>query len=94
MICKITEEAKSAFDSVKKLMTSQRGLMLPDVAEPFLVISDVSDLAADGVSNHLDETGEKRVVAYCSGLFTEMEQKASSCERELSANLKRSWCVH
>uniref|UniRef100_A0A1A8MG90 ribonuclease H n=1 Tax=Nothobranchius pienaari TaxID=704102 RepID=A0A1A8MG90_9TELE len=82
-----SEAAQSAFASCKLLLTSAPVLKAPDLAKPFAVEVDASQVGAGAVLLQNDEDGVVHPVAYFSKKFTSCQSRYSTIEKETLALL-------
>ena len=86
-VVKWTEECQNAFDELKRILTSELVLQLPDFSKPFKLDTDACDY---GVGASLEQPiiegcKESKPVAYFSKHLSETQQRYSTTERELLA---------
>ena len=85
-----TEAQKLAFDELRRVITSDSVLMLPNFERDFIVTTDACDYAVGGVLsqmvvNEADQANEERPVAYFSRIMKPAETRYSTTEKELLA---------
>ena len=83
-----TDEAESAFEKVKAVLTSEPVLRAPSYNKPFIIQCDASQKGIGGVLAQCDEDGKEYVISYYSHKLTSDEQKYHTYERECLAVLK------
>lgn len=76
-----TNEAKTAFHKLKKLLATSPILGSADVSLPFVITTDASNYGVGAVLSQQDPVGEK-AVAYCSRSLNSAERNYSVTERE------------
>jgi len=71
-----------AFQELKRRISTQPILRLPDVSQPFIVQTDASHVGIGAVLLQEDATGEQRPVAFTSRKLQPRESNYSTTERE------------
>ena len=94
VVFKMGPEQVEAFNDLKQALTSAPALALPEIAKPFIITTDASDVGVGGMLSQPNSDGTERVVAYCSRQLTVTEQNGSSCEKEILAILYAVNCFH
>jgi len=79
------EEQQRAFEELKKRLTSQPVLSMPDWSKPFILQPDASGVALGAVLSQKDDEGREHVVRYASRVLSPAEKNYSATERELLA---------
>lgn len=80
------DEAKMAFESVKKILTSEPVLTNANYEQPFIIQCDASDFGIGAVLVQ-GEGKEERIVAYMSQKLSSAQRKYQTTERECLAVL-------
>ena len=80
----LTKEAREAFESLKKHLSSTPILAFPDVKEPFILSTDASLTAMGAVVGQVQD-GKERAICYASKAFSKIQTNYSSTKRELLA---------
>lgn len=80
-----TEEAKRAFETLKKCLTSSPVLRHPNFNNTFYIQCDASDVGIGAVLFQEDETGGEHPIAYFSKKLTSAQKNYSVTERECLA---------
>lgn len=75
---------QTAFNTLKRLLTSEPILKFPDFEQPFLLATDASDFAIGSVLSQ-GEIGKDHPIAYASRSLNKAESNYSVIERELLA---------
>ena len=87
-----TDELETAFVAIKRLLSSDRVVRLPDVAREFILETDASEIAAGAVLKQTieDEQGNpcEYPVGFYSKALTATERRYSTYEREMLAVVK------
>ena len=78
------KDQQTAFDLLKQLLISAPVLILPDPTKPFIVTTDVFDLAIGAVLSQDQRKGEQ-LIAYESRKLSPAEQNYPVHEKELLA---------
>ena len=81
----LPKEALKAFAELKRQITSDPILSLPDFEKPFGVRTDASDYAIGGVLFQCDEDGNEKPLCYASRVLIDTEKNYSASEREILA---------
>ena len=76
---------QSAFSTLLSLFQTAPVLHLPDVAHPFIVMTDASLIASGGVLMQCDGNGDLHPCAYLSKTFSPAERNYDIYNRELLA---------
>lgn len=76
------EEAKRAFEKLKKALTSSPVLIHPDFSKHFYIQCDASDVGVGGVLFQRDENGAEHPIAFVSKKLTAAQKNYSVTERE------------
>uniref|UniRef100_A0A1A8HXS3 Gypsy retrotransposon integrase-like protein 1 n=1 Tax=Nothobranchius kuhntae TaxID=321403 RepID=A0A1A8HXS3_NOTKU len=84
---KWNQEAQAAFTSCKLLLTNAPILKAPDLAKPFFMEVDASQVGAGAVLLQNDENGLVHPVAYFSKKFSPCQTRYSTVEKETLALL-------
>lgn len=79
-----TEEASTAFQSIKEALVSAPILASPDFSKPFVIQADASGVGLGAVLTQMVDEKEC-VVAYASRTLTQSERKYTVTEKELLA---------
>ena len=80
-----TEKEEQAFTTLKKKVTEQPVLIMPDPSKPFEVETDASDFAIGGVLSQRDEQSKLHPVAFFSKKFHGPELNYPIHDKELMA---------
>ena len=80
-----TPEAQAAFEQLKREITEESLLKLPETDKHFFLRTDASDVAMGAVLLQKDEVGDCRPVSYASKKFVAAEKRYSTVEKELLA---------
>ena len=80
-----TEECQTAFDELRRCLTSTPVLAYPNFDRPFILDTDASDVGIGAVLSQVDEDGQERVIAYGSRSLTKTERRYCVTRRELLA---------
>jgi len=80
-----TNPRAKAFQELKKRISSQPILRLPDVSQPFILQTDASHLGVGAVLLQEDTAGEKRSIAFASRKLLPRESRYWRIERECLA---------
>lgn len=81
-----TDEAATAFESVKEVLSSEPIIAMADYDLPFKIYTDASLVAGSAILTQVQE-GQERVIQYHSVKFSPTQQNYSATERELLAVL-------
>ena len=81
-----TSEHENAFESIKRILSTEPLLIYPDFSQAFIVSCDASTKATGAVLSQ-ERNGEERPVAYCSRQLNLAESKYSVTDLELLAFL-------
>ena len=79
------EEQQTAFEDLKKALTSEPVLALPDFTKPFILMTDGSATGLGAVLSQDHGDSKERVVAYASKKTGPLEKNYSACELECLA---------
>ncbi len=79
---KWTEEEQSAFNALKKALTSDNVMAYPDTQAPWIIYTDSSDWCAGAVLCQESEDGLERPVHYFSKQYNPVERRYSTIEKE------------
>ena len=79
----LTEGAIRSYEELKKLLTSDPVLILPDFKKKFFIRTDASKYAVGGVLFQLNDEGEEHPIQYTSRVLTRAETNYSATEREM-----------
>eukprot|EP00731_Ephydatia_muelleri_P007946 Em0004g284a len=79
---KLNDEAKKAFEKLKKLLCSEAVLSSPDFGRPFILQTDASDRGVGAVLCQQGDDGEEHPVYYYSRKFLPREERYSVIEKE------------
>ena len=82
---KWSSECQSAFEELRRRLTSAPVLAYPDFTRPFILDTDASDVGLGAVLSQADAEGRERVIAYGSRLLTKSERRYCVTRRELLA---------
>ena len=85
VVFKWGDEQQTAWEALKKLLTTAPHLVPPDYSRPFIVQTDWSNRGMGAVLAQLDSEGKERVIAYASRSCTPAEANYSSYKGELCA---------
>jgi hypothetical protein len=78
---KWNDDAQASFDNAKRILASNKVFQLPDFTQPFVVVSDASNIAIGGAL--LQKFGDKqKLIAVYSKTLSTTEQNWSATERE------------
>ena len=70
---KWTSECQTAFEHLKKCLTSAPTLVMPNWLQPFIIDTDANDAGIGAVLSQVDKEGIEHVVAYASCLLSKAE---------------------
>ena len=73
------------FEKLKRLMSSDPIIRMPDLNRQFILRTDASDKAMAAILQQVDDNGHKYVVEYFSKKFTECQQRYATVEKEATA---------
>ncbi len=79
-----SEECQSAFEELRRLLTSAPILAFPDLSEPFVLDTDASGTGIGAVLSQVRK-GRECVVAYASRILSKPERRYCTTRRELLA---------
>ena len=80
------EEEESAFEDLKKALTTEPVLTLPDFTKPFILMTDGSSTGLGAVlGQQHDGESRERVISYASRRTNRLEESYSACELECLA---------
>ena len=82
---KLNDEARKAFEKLKKLLCSEAVLSSPDFGRPFIIQTDASDRGVGAVLCKQGDDGEEHPVYYYSRKFLPREERYSVIEKECLA---------
>ena len=82
---KWTTECEEAFQSVKKLITSDMVLTQYDPGRPLRLACDASPVGIGAVLSHIMEDGSERPIAFTSRTLTKAERNYSQIDKEALA---------
>ena len=82
---KLNDEARKAFEKLKKLLCSEAVLSSPDLGRPFILQTDASDRGVGAVLCQQGDDGEEHPVYYYSRKFLPREERYSVIEKECLA---------
>lgn len=77
-----TEEAKKAYNSLKKELASDRVLVPYDPKLPLLLATDASPVGLGAVLSHIMPDGSERPISYASKALSETERRYPQIDRE------------
>lgn len=77
-----TPLAAKQFLKVKKKLASPPVVAFPDWSQPFILITDASDVAVGGVIMQHGNDGFQKIIATCSHKLSDTERRWSTIERE------------
>jgi hypothetical protein len=77
-------DCQMAFDNLKRIITSEQVLLLPDFDSPFRIESDASNYGVGAVLSQ-EVKNDWRPVAYFSKHLSKQQQNYSTSEKELLA---------
>ena len=80
---KWTDEHESLFQKLKKSLTSETELTIPNTKHPFFITVDASLIGLGAVLFQLNEQNKMKVISYNSRILSPQEQKLSTLDREL-----------
>lgn len=83
-----TEDAQSAFEQIKRLLTTAPVLINPDFERKFFLHCDASDYGVGAVLVQLDDAGHERPIAFMSRKLNTAQRNYSVTERECLAALE------
>ena len=78
-----TTNCQQAFDELKKRLTKEPVLMMPDQTKPFQIETDASKYATGAVLTQLDANGDRHSVSFISKTFSPVEQNYEIYDRKL-----------
>jgi hypothetical protein len=78
-----TKECQEAFDCLKKKITEEPVLIIPDHSKPFQIEYDASKVATGAVLTRLDSNGDQDLCAFISKTFSSTKQKYEIYDRKL-----------
>ena len=81
----LPEDARIAWEVLKRKITEKPVLELPDISRPFYLRTDASQYAIGGVLCQDGEDGREHVIWYASRVLNATERKWSATEREMLA---------
>ena len=81
---RLSEEAREAFDILKRKLTSTPVLALPDFSKKFRVTTDASKYAMGMLLSQIDDNGKERPIAFESRKFRDYEKNWATPDKELS----------
>ena len=82
---KLNDEARKAFEKLKKLLCSEAVLSSQDLGRPFILQTDASDRGVGAVLCQQGDDGEEHPVYYYSRKFLPREERYSVIEKECLA---------
>ena len=82
---KLSQEATEAFESIKKSLSTESKLRIPDYNRPFILTTDASSFAIGAVLSQLDDRKTERPVSFFSQKLTSSQANYSATQRELLA---------
>ena len=82
---KWTSECQTAFDHLKKCLTSAPTLAMPNWSQPFIIDTDASDAGIGAVLSQVDHEGIEHVIAYGSRVLSKAERNYCVTCKELLA---------
>ena len=85
---KWTEIQKTAFEELKKEITSERTLIIPQPGKPFRMETDASDFAVAAILSQEDNEGIWRPVAFMSKSLNDAERNYEIYDKEMLAMMK------
>ena len=80
-----TPELEKIFQDVKRVMTADTELTIPNTKHPFFITVDASLVGLGAVLFPMNEENKMKVISYNSGILNTQEQKLSTLDRELLA---------
>lgn len=80
-----TAECRTAFNELRRCLTTAPVLAYPDFTREFIVDTDASDTGIGAVLSQVDENGHERVIAYASRVLSKPERRYCVTRRELLA---------
>ena len=80
-----TEECQSAFNTLKKALTSHPVMAMPKATGRFILDTDASDHAIGAVLSQEQDDGSERVIAYASRVLQPSESQYCVTRREILA---------
>ena len=80
---KWTDEHKRLFQKLKRSLTSETELTIPNTKHPFFITGDASLIGLGAVLFQLNEQNKMKVISYNSRKLNPQEQKLSTHDREL-----------
>ena len=80
---KWTDEHERLFQKLKKYLTSEKELTIPNTKHPFCITVDASLIGLGAVLFQLNEQNKMKVISYNSRILNPQEQKLSTIDREL-----------
>jgi hypothetical protein len=80
-----TNECQQAFDQLKKRLTEEPVLMIPDQTRPFQIETDASKYATGAVLTQIDANGNQHPISFISKTLSPAEQNYEIYDRELLA---------
>lgn len=80
----LNEDAISAFETLKNILSSEDVLIFPDFSKPFIVTTDASDKALGAVLSQNTPDGE-RPITFISKSLSKTEENYATNEKELLA---------
>ncbi|PAA86625.1 hypothetical protein BOX15_Mlig009479g2 [Macrostomum lignano] len=82
---KWTTTTQTAFDNIRKILSTDIILVHPDPRKPYVLHTDASDYSLGAVLSQHDSRGHLQPVAYISKTLTPTEQRYPAIEREAYA---------
>ena len=83
-----TEIQQTAFEGLKKEVTSERTLIIPQPGKPFRMETDASDFAVAAILSQEDNEGRWRLVAFMSKSLNDAERNYEIYDKEMLAMMK------
>ena len=80
-----SEDCQRAFTQIKEIFMKEPVLQLPDLTNPFAIVTDASKYVSGGVLLQKDSNGEWHLCSYLSQSFAPTEQNYDIYDRELLA---------
>ena len=80
---KRTDEHESLFQKLKRSLTSETELTIPNTKHPIFITVDASLIGLGAVLFQLNEQNKMKVISYNSRILNPQEQKHSTLDREL-----------
>ena len=82
---KWTSECQTAFEHLKRCLTSAPTLAMPNWSQPFIIDTDASDVGIGAVLSQVDQEGTEHVIAYGSRVLSKAERNYCVTRKELLA---------